>query len=562
MNQVARRWTAQRAAPWAVALLALASSAVGVVNRFTYDDRYIVELNPGTRDLAHWWRAFLTSYWPKDWGGDGYRPITMLAFRIERWLGNGSPLPFHVANIVLYAAASVLVFHLARRILPFWAALLASALFAVHPVHVEAVANVVGQSELLVAVTAIPAISLYLRDRLVGPLRLETAVTIAILYLLSAFSKEHGIVLPAILVAADLTVIHTGGSFRDRLRDSHFRAFYLGLAAIGLVYIAARVYVLSDHDISGFQPFMPFASLRTGRVDRMLTAVSVVPQWFRLFLWPAHLAAEYGPPEIPIAQGVALWQLPGFLLLIGTLAIAVLVRRSRPVIAFGIAFVGIALLPASNFIIPAGIVLAERTLFTPSVGAMLVVGGVAVAIADRLAARVGPSFVMKRVGLALAGVLVALGVTRSVSRTRVWKDNETLFHQTVVDVPDSYRAHYMLGAWSFENARKKFGEAEYRKAMTLFPYDPFLSYNVAEQYKRVGMCAQAVPFYKWSRSVKPDFPLGRAAYSHCLLEIGDYAEAKRMAYEALSVGGEVKQARRLIFLADSARAAQGRGKVP
>jgi hypothetical protein len=98
--------------------------------------------------------------------------------------------------------------------------------------------------------------------------------------------------------------------------------------------------------------------------------------------------------------------------------------------------------------------------------------------------------------------------------------------------------------------------------MSLFPYDPFLSYNMAEQYKRVGDCRHAVPFYRWSRGIKPDFPLGRAAYAHCLLEIGQYDEAKKMALEAMSVGGELVQARRLVFLADSAKRADTRSREP
>ena len=72
------RWPAA-----AIALLALASSAPSIVNQFTYDDRYIIELNPLMRSLAHWWRLFATSYWPRSWGGDGYRPLTLLSFNIQ-----------------------------------------------------------------------------------------------------------------------------------------------------------------------------------------------------------------------------------------------------------------------------------------------------------------------------------------------------------------------------------------------------------------------------------------------------------------------------------------------
>ena len=92
---------------------------------------------------------------------------------------------------------------------------------------------------------------------------------------------------------------------------------------------------------------------------------------------------------------------------------------------------------------------------------------------------------------------------RSIQRTTVWRDNDRLFHQAVIDAPRDYRAHFMLGAWNFEQKRKREGEAEYRKALALFPYDPFLSYDLAEQYRggwHVRAGDSAVPLEPRSRS--------------------------------------------------------------
>ena len=548
---MSERW--RRLAAPSVALLAILSSAIGIVNKFAYDDHYIIELNETLHTLHRWWAGFGSSYWPKNVGGDGYRPLTIIAYKIEWALGRGSPVVFHAANMLLYAAASLLVFLLARRLLPLWAAWLVGALFAVHPVHVESVANVVGQAELLVALPVLGAVLLYLRDREVGSLRPSTVAWILFLYAIGCLAKEHAIVLPAILLAAELTVIEDRAPVRDRLR--RLRPFYVATVAVALAFIAARARVLSDRPLGGFEPFLPFSALRISSVDRALTALGVVPQWIRLLYWPARLSADYGPPEIDIAQGVSILQLPGLLLLVGILAIAVVVRERRPVITFGIAIVCAALLPSSNFVLPAGIVLAERTLFLPSVGAMLIVGGTAVVVAEWLREKRWASRARVAAQVACAAVLTA-GAMRSAARTTVWRDNDTLFAQSVRDAPTSYRTHYVLGSWYLERKRTLEGEAEYRAGLKLFPYDPYLAFGLAEAYRQRGMCGAAVPLYKWARQVDPDFPIGRTQYALCLYDQRDYDQARRWALAAVNAGGVLPTLHELIRLIDSSQKAQ------
>ena len=550
MNQTLRRpaWLA----PISLALLAIAASASGIVNEFTYDDRPVILDNPFMHDLHGWWRVFTRSYWPQDWGGDGYRPLTSLAFKLEYALSGGSPMVVHGVNIVLYALCAVLAFYLARRILPEWCAWVVAALFAVHPVHVEAVANSVGQSELLVAAFMLPALSLYLRDRISGGvLSTRTMAAIALLYAGACFSKEHGIVLPAILVAAELTVIADASPLVERMR--RLRPFYLGLTAIALAFLAARSRVFAGQGIVGFQPFQPFASLHISATDRVLTAIGVVPDWFRLLYWPMRLSSEYSPPETEIAQGLSVSQLPGFVLLAGIIALGVMLRRKRPAISFGIAFAAITLLPSSNFLVTTGIVLAERTLFLPSLGAMILLGAVLVPAIDAWRARAGSA--LRLAPQLLCGMVLLTGAVRSERRSTVWHDNDRLFRNAIVDSPDGYRPHYMLGSWLFQHDQMREGEAQYKIALKLFPYDPYMTFNLAEQYRKFGLCAPAIPFYRWTWDLDPDFPMGRTQLATCLLEVGQYDSAKVAALGALKAGGPSRITHRIIQLADSSKAA-------
>jgi hypothetical protein len=552
MTERSIRW---RLPEIAIALLALASSGIGIVNRFAYDDRYVIEGNTLVHSLHAWWRGFAMSYWGQEWGGDGYRPITILAFRLEWAIGHGAPQVFHAANILLYVVASVLVFALARQVLPLQAAWLAAALFAVHPVHVEAVANVVGQSELLVACAFLGATILYLRDRMHGDLRPRTAALVALLYAVGCFSKEHAITLPAILIAAELTVIQDATSLRERA--VRLRPFYLALVGVALVFVGARSAVLADHDLGGFAPFTPFSTLHISARDRILTALGVVPEWMRLFFWPARLSSDYGPPDIEIAQGVSISQLPGLLLLVAVVALAVVLRRRQRVISFGICFTALTLLPSSNFILPAGIVLAERTLFLPSVGAMLVVGALALVAAEQMRARMSNVRIATAGVWAPAAVLLAAGGLRSASRTKVWHDNNVLLWQTVLDAPLSYHAHYMLGGWEFELKQLRVGEVELKKALSLFPYDPYMAFGLAQQYSSVGMCRPAIALYRWSRQLNPAAPR-TVKFASCLLEMGEYDAAKAEALEVIRTGGNLSVPRRVIFWADSAKADRAR----
>jgi hypothetical protein len=524
-------------------LLALCASGNGVTNQFTYDDRYIIQLNSSVHQLDHWWRLFTSSYWPPSWGGDGYRPLTMLFFAIEWVVGGGSPMIYHALNIALYAAAGVLVFTLASLVLPVGWAWLAAALFAVHPVHVEAVANVVGQAELWVAVAALGVVGLYLRDRRRGALRGRTAIAIVALFAFACLTKEHAIMIPALIVAAELILVADPRPLRVRFVEA--RPLALALVAVALGFLGARSAVLASVGFAGFRPFVPFQALRIGNTDRVLTMFGVVPEWIRLFLWPRHLSSEYAPPEIEIAQGVSIAQLPGFLILCGILGLAIALWRRRPAIAFGIAWICIALLPSSNFLVPAGIILAERTLFLPSVGAMIAVAGAAQWALERWPWR-APRVVLAP---AAAAALLA-GIVHSARRTTVWHDNDRLFNQAIVDAPLAYRAHYMLGAWEFEHKRKRIGEREYRQALSLFPYDPFLSYNLAEQYRAVGMCEPAVPLYRWTQALDPRFRVSHSELAWCLLNLGDYRGARTAALRGMERGGIVRYLRTIIAVAN------------
>jgi hypothetical protein len=536
----------------AVAALAIAASANSVVNGFTYDDVYLIAKSSRMHTMDGWWREFAHTYWSEESGGDGYRPLTIIAFRAEWALGAGNPMVFHIVNVVLHVTTAVAVFWLACGVLPLAAAWIAAALYAVHPVHVEAIANVVGQSELAVAFLVTLTAALYIHGRLAGDITWKRWTAIGALYLAACLFKEHAIVTPLLLALAELTVVRAGGrSVRQRLAT--LRPPFLVLLLIAAGYLWTRSAVVVE-GLSGFKPYVVFQALDLSATNRVLTMIGAAPEWLRLFLWPARLMTEYAPPYIEVAQGPSVSQLPGLLVLVGVVGLTAACWRRSPVTSFGLAWLIVTLLPASNFLVPAGFIIAERTLLLPSVGAMIAVGsGI-----PWLYALIEERAALRRVAGAALVVLIALGIGRSYTRNRAWHDNETLFRQGILDSPDSYRSHFMLGVYLFEIKRLTEGEAHYRQAIRLFPHDPVLAFALAEQYRGAGRCEPALAFYRALYQLREDANRGRVGMARCLLMLNQVDAAREEALKAIRMGGNVPGAREVIAqanqLRDSARA--------
>jgi hypothetical protein len=225
-----------------------------------------------------------------------------------------------------------------------------------------------------------------------------------------------------------------------------------------------------------------------------------------------------------------------------------MLRRRAPVASLGLFWFIVAYGPVSNVLVPTGIVTAERTLFLPSVGVVLVAAVALVWLRDEMEHR-GRTLVA-----GLAGLLLVLGLGKSISRQRVWRDNDTLFDATVKDAPLSYRAHLLRGRNLARKQRLRDAEAELRHAIRLFPYDAGATVDVAEAYRRSGMCQPAIPLYEWSFAIDSTLRDGRLGYVYCLSVMERWKDTRQQALVGMRYGfpAEGKWLRNAVFVADSA----------
>lgn len=411
-------------------LLAVLVYANAVFNGFVLDDRAIVFEHPVVRD-AQYWRAFVSPYWPESIGGGQFRPLGLLAFALDRALASDAPMWYHAMNIGWHAAVTLLLWRFAARYLAPAAALFAAAVFAVHPVHVEAVANVVGRLELMAAAFVIAALLAHGRKS-------WTAVP---LYLCACLSKEHAIVFLPLAVATHFAFDQKP---RDAIRErGRLWCAYLTVTA---AWLSAMLFVTRGHP-----PIVSevFAGLTTG--ERLLTVLSVVPEYLRLLLLPIHLSADYEPGVLTAATEFDTTVMLGIVVLALWSRAIVRSWRTQRVAAYALLFVPLALAPVSNVLFPTGVALAERTLYLPSIGVCLGAGWLFGRIGDR----------SRNVAVILGLCLLSLGAIRTWTRTPVWHDSRTFFLRLLEDHPESYRAHWIAGralhaAGDVDGARREY----------------------------------------------------------------------------------------------------------
>jgi hypothetical protein len=404
-------------------------------NGFAFDDVTFIVNNADVHDLGSVPRLFTERHW------DVYRPITLSTYALEWAVAGGAPMLHHATSVVLHAAVTCLVFLLLVRLGagPTGAGV-GAALFAVHPVHVEAVANIAGRAELLVALFGLLAILVYLSDRS----RTHRTIGVAVFLALALGSKENGVVVPALML---LTTAFLSPTLRDAwTRVRRDLPVFAGVAVVGLTWGVVRTSIVGT--VGMIQ--RPYGMV-LDTSERILTALSVFPEYVRLLLFPADLSVEYGPAVLMPARSVTLEVVLGAIVGVGCLAlIPALWRRSRWV-SLAVAWFALAIFPVSNLVIPVGVWLAERTLYLPSVAVAMLVAPLVGAVLGEGRSPLPNAPAVAPAGLAptrVAGVLVlliALGSWRTWTRTPIWASTETVLQSLLEEHPESFRAQWYMG---------------------------------------------------------------------------------------------------------------------
>ncbi|MEZ4456410.1 MAG: tetratricopeptide repeat protein [Gemmatimonadales bacterium] len=182
----------------------------------------------------------------------------------------------------------------------------------------------------------------------------------------------------------------------------------------------------------------------------------------------------------------------------------------------------------SNIPFPTGILIAERTLFLPSVGAALAGGALFMLLAGRRPTWLAP---------AAAGLLIALGAARTFSRQAVWHDNTALFDQSLIDEPRSYRTYFVAGREYVIEQRPDAAIAAFRRAAELYGGDQRVFEEWGQVLRSQGRCADAIPILERGLALDPTRIVSRSRLVECLLTAGRAEDAASAAREGIALGG-------------------------
>jgi hypothetical protein len=357
-----------------------------------------------------------------------YCPLTWLSFAINYQIGGRDPFGYHLTNLVLHVANTLLVLIVVRKVLrgrythALTAALLTAAMFGIHPVHVESVAWATERKDVLYVFFYLLGLLSYFRW-LDSHKRGDYAVCFG-LFVASVLSKPMALTFPVVLLLIDHFLAHR------KAWEEKIPFFAVSLIIAGTTVV--------------FQASGPGETIAT---------TTIVPLWARAglvgycslfyagkFFWPVHLSAVYRPfDELHWNIFMTLEFVAAFALV---MEFTFATRRRWPALWPSWLFYLCTLLPIIG-LVPAGVtVVADRYAHLAILGLMLPVSMV-IAQAAGAARGVGARTVVGAVIAAIFAMLTLL----AAQRTEVWFDTETLFLDTLKDYPDCLPAHINLTVW-------------------------------------------------------------------------------------------------------------------
>jgi len=456
----------------ALVILAVAVFANTIGHGWTMDDWGVIVRNPDVKS----WTGFFADSYPG-------RPLRELTFLVDHSLFGMEPAGWHIQQIFWHSLCGVLLFLTARRLdFPLPVAWLGAALFLVHPLTVEAVANLSNRKESLAVAFSLLALLAFARSFRLGGRSWRWRTLSFALAGVAFVGKETAVVMPIVFAAYELVFVSPEQRFM-------LRRPWLAAAACG-AGVGGFLWWLLDRGLAIYaeqlQPLLwKMNVLAIGDETLAIYPLMVLKSWsfmaLRLF-WPLDLAPEYiyAAPD----HWLDPWVLSSVLLVLIIAGLAVWAAKRHPGLFVALSWMVLFYLPVFN-LWPLAYFAADRYLYAPLAGfGLLAAAGLWRLCCSSLV----PFWVTGLLAVCLLGTL-------SVAQNRVWCSNLVLWSHAVEVNPESTMVRYNLGASLLRNERPAEALPHFLAAAKNFN-DSIPFYGLGMAYEALGKDKLAIKNYR------------------------------------------------------------------
>jgi tetratricopeptide (TPR) repeat protein len=482
-------------------------------------------------------RTFYTS--PQRGGAIGkqlYRPVACLTFALNWYFGGNDVFGYHLVNIVIHLFTAWLLFltilqllktpNLAgkydRREYPI--AFIATVLWALNPIHTQAVTYIVQRMASMAALFYILSLFLYIQFRIShkSAARVCYLLGCVLAYALALGSKENSITLPIALFLIEVAFFQDLSSSRMR------RIILLSLVGGLLTLIAIGFYIAFSWDSSSIGRL--YKNRPFSLTERLLTEPRVILFYLSLLFYPV-------PNRLSIDHDITLsitffqpWTtLPALLIVLLLVGLGISQIRKRPLVFLAILFFFLNHLIEST-IIPLELIFEHRN-YLPS---QLIFVPVALGIFWCFDYGSGNRVLNRVIWAGFVALLIGILGWSTYIRNAAWASERSLWEDAMQKAPNSARPHLVM-AWDLaygENERSENYDKAlelYTKALplkrTLNTSPAFIYNNIAGIYAKKQEYQTAIAFYEKALKMEPDDTRARFNLVNILVFLGKFSEA-------------------------------------